>query len=212
MMNGLTIAVGAVGLIAATATTWQTDDPTGRPATQIVNDVAVSRGGVPANGYAETGSGDTVVDCTQPSPAAVSADIYGCAPTAADADVCWPAQPRTDLLCMDDPWTKHLHRVHARGSLPAVTPRALPKPVGLLLDDGTHCRLRNGGAWNGRNDGYLGAYRCDADGFVLALVNTEPVDRSTPLWTVKVGDLPGAGQPAQPPVDHSVTTAWFAGS
>jgi hypothetical protein len=179
--------------------------------TQIINEIAVNSSGQPANGYHETTgpTPDRAAECNEPSPAAVSNNIYGCAPSAYSADVCWPASG-LDLLCMNDPWAKEVHRIHVPAPLNPVTAPVAPQPVALLLDDGTHCRIRNGGSWSGRDDGYLGAYRCDPNEAVLTRPNSEPIDRSTPLWTVKLGDLPGFGQPAQPPATHSVVTAWFA--
>lgn len=179
--------------------------------TEIINEIAVSSNGRRANGYHEsTGpTPDRAAECNEPSPAAVSNDIYSCAPSAYGADVCWPAAG-LDLLCMGDPWTKEVHRIHVAAPLDPVNPPAAPQPVALILDDGTHCRLRNGGSWGGRDDGYVGAYRCDARAAVLTRPDSEPIDRSAPLWTVMLGDLPGLGQPAQPPTTHSVVAAWFA--
>jgi hypothetical protein len=85
--------------------------------------------------------------------------------------------------------------------------------VALLLSDGNRCRLRNGGAWNGRDDGYNGAYRCGGD--VAVLVQQDglggPIDRSSPVWTVKLGKLGPPGAALPPPVTVKVVTAWFAG-
>jgi hypothetical protein len=181
-------------------------------ATQILNEVAVNSSGQPINGYHEINTGGSTqhtVDCTEPSPAAVSDNIYSCAPTAASADVCWPTSG-LDLLCMNDPWAKELHRVRASAPLPPVSPRDRPIPVALLLDDGTHCRLRNGGAWGYRYDDLRGFYNCGLPLAVLAPMNTDPIDRSSAVWTVKVGP-DGARDPSSPPpVTHPVITAWFA--
>ncbi|WP_124713993.1 hypothetical protein [Mycolicibacterium nivoides] len=184
----------------------------GMTPTRIVNEIAVDSSGRPANGYRESADAvpDRAAECDEPSPAAVSDNIYGCAPSAYAADVCWPAAD-LDLLCMNDPWAKEVHRIHVAAPLAPVTAPVAPQPVALLLDDGTHCRLRNGGSWGGRDDGYVGAYRCDANQVALTRVDSEPIDRSTSSWTVELGDLPGFGQPAQPPAAHSVVTAWFAG-
>jgi hypothetical protein len=183
-------------------------------ATDIVNEVAVNASGQPVNGYHET-TGDQPVpdqaDCNEASPAAVSKDIYRCSPAAYGADVCWPASG-LELLCMNDPWAKELHRIRARGALPQVSPPDVPQPVALLLDDGTHCRLRNGGAWGYRYDGLRGFYGCgDHPGLdVLAPMNADPIDRSSPVWTVKVGADEARDPSSPPPVTHRVQTAWFA--
>ena len=149
--------------------------------TRIVDEIAVDSSGRPVNGYHESTDGvpDRAAECDEPSPAAVGDNIYGCAPSAYSADVCWPAAD-LDLLCMNDPWAKGVHRTHVAAALDPVTAPVAPQPVALLLDDGTHCRLRNGGSWGGRDGGYVGAYRCDANQVVLARPAAEPVDRSTP--------------------------------
>jgi hypothetical protein len=189
--------------------------PTSAPpaATQIVTAVAIVNG-QPANGYRGApplGNVNDVFACMA-SPAAVANGIYRCAPSAADADVCWPSTPGT-LLCVDNPWDHRLFRVTYTESLPSVQSSTTPVPFALLLDDGTRCRLRNGGAWGGRDDGLYGAYGCYGDDrVVLEGADTPTPDRSQPLWTVKVGPLGGLNTHFPPPETHTVTTAWFAGN
>jgi hypothetical protein len=185
------------------------------PPTQVITDVAVDAAGQPINGYREMSSQGNVAQvnqCPTSSPAAVSNDIYQCYPTAAGADVCWPAGPGS-LLCANDPWARELHRVQYPGVLPDVSPPATPEPFALVLDDGTRCRLRNGGAWGAGPDGYVGAYGCEppAKFDVLGLPNASAIDRSAPVWTVKVGVLGTPGTPLPPPQTRNVTTAWLAG-
>ena len=62
-------------------------------ATQIINEVTANSTGQAINGYRETnssGSTGNQVDCREPSPVAVSTNFYYGAPTAAEADLCWP--------------------------------------------------------------------------------------------------------------------------
>jgi hypothetical protein len=188
--------------------------------TRVVAEVAVDADGHPVNGYRvvpasrDPGSITDVVGCDA-SRAAIGDNIYACSPSAAGADVCWPAGQRS-LLCLDDPWAKTLRRVVHRGPLPNVHPSATPAPFALLLDDGTRCRLRNGGAWGGRDDGLVGAYGCpDESPAVLVAVTSNPgasaIDRSQALWTVKVGPLGAGDVHFPPPQTRTVTTAWFAG-
>jgi hypothetical protein len=186
--------------------------------TQVITAVPVGPNGQPVNGYQElpsAGNVTSVSDCTTPSLSAMADDIYSCSPSAAAADTCWPSTPGS-LLCLDDPWNKQLHRVAYPGPLPHVQPPAITDPIALLLDDGSRCRLRNGGAWGGRDDGFVGVYGCgDSDTAVLWLPSQGPgtcVDRSTPAWTVKVGQLGTPTEHFPPPQTHTVTTAWFAGS
>jgi hypothetical protein len=170
--------------------------------------------GQPANRYREGPSSpdgtSKVFECNA-SPAAVDSNIYKCFPSVADADVCWPSTPGT-LLCLYSPWDKRLDRKFYTDTLPAAAPPSLPQPFALLLDDGTQCRLRNGGAWVVRNDGYLGAYGCPSDkpAVLIPAPGAPAIDRSHPLWTVKVGPLGFENFP--PPETHTVTTAWFAGN
>ena len=176
-------------------------------ATQVITAVAIVNG-QPANGYLEvpsvpSSSRITDVFACDASPAAVDSGIYRCAPSAAAAGVCWPSNAGT-LLCGDDPWTRELHRVVYTDTLPAVQPPATPLPFALLLDDGTECRLRNGGAWGGRDDGLYPAYGCSSPGQNIAVLEgtTVPaVDHAHPMWTVKVGGF-GTGHFPPPQTAH----------
>lgn len=183
------------------------------PPTQAITTVAVGPSGQPINGYQEApapGNVTAVSDCSTPSPSAVANNIYYCSPSAADAGTCWVSTPGS-LLCVDNPWDKRLHRVTYDGQLPPVQAPALADPFALVLDGGTRCLFRNGGAWGGRDDGYVGVYDC-GDLVVLWLPSQGAgtcIDRSAPVWTVKIGQL---GTPTvSPPQTRAVTAAWFAG-
>lgn len=213
-------ATVAAGVAATAAVCWPAAlvraDP---PPTEVVTTVAVGPDGQPINGYQEAppqGNVTTVDQCTTPSPSAVAGDIYYCSPSAADAGTCWPATPGS-LLCVDNPWDMRLHRVGYGGPLPPVQPVATPDPFALDLVDGTRCLLRNGGAWGGRDDGYVGVYGCgepDAHLAVLWLPSEGAgtcIDRAAPVWTVKVGQVGTSSTPFPPPQTRAVRTAWFAG-
>ncbi|WAC93894.1 hypothetical protein [Mycobacterium sp. Aquia_213] len=186
------------------------------PPTQQITTVAVGSKGQAVNGFHETPpQGNVVVEGCTASPSAVADDVYACSPSAAGAGTCWPSTPGS-LLCVDDPWDQRLHRVSYNGQLPSAQPPALPEPYALVLDDGTRCSLRNGGAWGGRDDGYVGGYWCGDGGahlVVLCLPTTQTCvdDRSGPTWTVKVGQLGAPGAHFPPPQTRAVTSAWFAG-
>ncbi|MBY0442260.1 MAG: hypothetical protein K2Q25_09025 [Mycobacteriaceae bacterium] len=192
------------------------ETPAAAGATQLSTVVAVDSSGQPVNGYRDITQDQPLpepADCTEPSPAAVSANIYRCWPAYYSADVCWPASG-LDLLCLDDPWAKQLHRIRVRAALAPVRPPTLAKPVALLLDDGTRCRLRNGGAWGHRYDDLQAFYGCTANPglMVLAPVDADPIDRSSPAWTVKIGAGVAQDRSSPEPVIHRVQTAWFAGT
>ncbi|WP_310773644.1 serine/threonine-protein kinase [Mycobacterium sp. Z3061] len=203
----------------STSSAPEAPPPAGAPpsaapsATKVITVVAVVNGQA-ANGYREVsspGNAQQAVFGCSASPAAVHLGIYKCYPSVANADICWPSTPGT-LLCLDNPWDKRLYRKLYTDMLPPATKPSAPEPFALLLDDGTQCRLRNGGAWTVRNDGYLGAYGCpdEKPAVLIAAPGAEPVDRSQPLWTVKIGPLGFENFPA--PQTHAVTTAWFAGN
>ena len=91
---------------------------------------------------------------------------------------------------------------------PAGTADCHPGPVRADLDEGTRC---DGGAR--RADGYEGAYSCsgtDAHLAVLWLPSQGAgscIDRASPAWTVKIGQLGTPAHPASapdPPGDGSV--------
>ncbi|WP_232006633.1 hypothetical protein [Mycobacterium sp. 1245805.9] len=188
------------------------------PATQQITVMAGGPGGQPINGYKETPPEGNVVtvECSEPSPSAVADNVYSCSPSAAGAGTCWPSTPGS-LLCVDNPWDKRMHRVNYTGSLPPVQPTATPDPFALTLDDGTHCLLRNGGAWGVRADGYEGAYSCSGTVAHLAVLWLPSqgagscIDRSSAAWTVKVGQLGTPDSALPPPQTRAVTEAWFAG-
>jgi hypothetical protein len=111
-----------------------------------------------------------------------------------------------------------MHRVTYGGSLPPVQAPATPDPFALTLDDGTQCLFRNGGAWGGRADGYVGVYGCGPHGGGPLSVLWQPsqgpgtcIDRSSAAWTVKVGQLGAPDAVLPPPQTRTVTEAWFAG-
>ena len=208
------VAVLTSALLSATGSAIA--DP---PPTQAITTVAIGPSGQPINGYREAPSQSNVTavsECTTPSPSAVADNVYYCSPSAADAGTCWPSAPGS-LLCVDNPWDMRVHRVTYGGALPPVRPTPTPDPFAMVLDDGTRCLLRNGGAWGGRDDGYVGVYGCgdpSANLAVLWLPSQGPgtcIDRSAPVWTVNVGQLgtPATHFPA--PQTRAVAAAWFAG-
>ncbi len=190
------------------------------PATQVITVVAGGSDGQTRNGYhvaAGPSNVGQVSGCSDSSQAAAADNVYSCAPSAADAGTCWPSTPGS-LLCVDNPWDRQLHRVTYSGQLSPVHAPATPDPFALTLDDGTRCLLRNGGAWGGRADGYVGLYGCGADGGENPAVLWLPgqgagscIDRSSPAWTVKVGRLGSPDAVLPPPQTRTVNQAWLAG-
>jgi hypothetical protein len=186
-------------------------------ATESVTVVAVANG-APVNGYnvINRQPSPNLSACPGPSPAAVGNDIYACEPDQALAQVCWPASG--SLLCAVDPWNKQLRRFPAPGALPPVSPPATPMPFALLLDDESTCVLAGGVDWGGRRDGLVPAYICSPQALSRGVL-LEPgqdlgsaIDRSGPVWIVRVGALGPRGASFEAPRRYTVTTAWFAGN
>jgi hypothetical protein len=218
-MDALRVVAAPIAIAAVTVFRAAGPASADPPPTKVITTIAVGSKGQAVNGYHEAppdGNVTVVNDCTDPSPSAMAANVYACSPSAAGAATCRPSTPGS-LLCVDNPWDEQLHRVSYRGHLSPVQPTASPAPFALALDDGTHCLLRNGGAWGGRDDGYVGAYGCGSSGAnpaVLALPGQgdgSGIDRSGAVWTVKVGQLGAPDAHFSPPQTHAVTSAWFAG-
>ncbi|WP_326834886.1 hypothetical protein VSH64_08150 [Amycolatopsis rhabdoformis] len=187
-----------------------------QPKTTVVTVKPVARNGTLAPGWTVADDGESV-DCgtpASPSPAATGRDIVTCSPTAASADVCWTQQDRISLLCGWDPWTRTLHRNTAEAPVTPVAASSSPVPWALELVDGTKCRLRNGGAWPGRSDDYVGAYSCDEGRGELAVLanSADLIDKSTPMWTVPVGVLDDKASGSPPPRTVGIRVAYFASS
>lgn len=215
-MDALRVVAAPIAVLALTLLPGASAsaDP---PPTQVITTIAVGSQGQAVNGYRETppeGNVPIVNDCSTASPSAVADNVYACSPSAAGAATCWPSTPGSQL-CVDNPWDKVLHRVAYTGQLPPVQHPASPDPFALVLDDGTRCLLRNGGSWGGRDDGYVGAYGCGNSGInpaVLCPPNQQScVDRSGPVWTVKVGQLGAPDAHFPPPQTHAVASAWLGG-
>jgi hypothetical protein len=188
--------------------------PTTKPATKIVRLAPVDKSSAPKTGYVVE-QGQTDVDSCVASPAG-GKDVTSCSPSAAGADVCWVTSDRISMLCGTYPWEKKLIKVKSTTPIKGLTPVADPSPWALVLANGTKCRLRNGGSWGGRADGFVGAYFCDRGEKEFVLVNpytTEPtIKKVDPLWTVRVGPLGDPEASFPPPAAVAVTTAYFAGT
>ncbi|MFE0028130.1 hypothetical protein [Amycolatopsis sp. NPDC059021] len=181
--------------------------------TKVVTVVPVDRDISAQRGYAVTPGYNGVDSCTS-SYASVGRDVVSCSPSAAGADVCWVKADRLTMLCGGMPWEKALMAVTASSPVARVPVARDPQPWGLELSDGAHCRLRNGGSWGGRSDGFVGAYFCDRPNeYVLGKQDPTPVvNKAAPTWTVLVGDLQNPDSVLPPPKRVRVLIAYFAGA
>ena len=185
--------------------------------TQVSTLRPFARGGGAAAGWTIDGddAGVAQIDCTaaQPSPSAVDDGILYCTPAAAAADTCYVAPRTNDALCLVDPFSRRVaHYTTKPNSDYNVDHPMDPQPLGLQLDDGTQCRLRNGGAWTrqSQHPDYVGYYTCgsgSSSSAVWAAPNSQTagIDTSSNTWTVQVGTSDGALQ------QHTVSEAYLVG-
>ncbi|ADP80191.1 hypothetical protein FraEuI1c_2152 [Pseudofrankia inefficax] len=172
-------------------------------ATRLINLAPVDQRGHATSGWSIDRNDDdpnAPIDCgdtsqAYPSPAAASGDIYSCAPSAAEADACWPTAQARQMLCLRDPYSPVLTALTAQALVAKVSAPRDPVPLGLRLANGDQCRLRDGGAWGSppQHPDYVGYYSCASHGIVWAPQesSTGGIDRTTKRWTVLVGGETG---------------------
>lgn len=89
------------------------------------------------------------IDCSfgEPSPYDVGSSVRWCGGTADSGDACWPSTDSNHVLCVRNPFEQVIDLVSARGLNTPRSEATRPySPMGLMLDNGLHCRARIGGA------------------------------------------------------------------
>lgn len=172
----------------------------------------VTAKGYPAPGFTVVPESGVQVLCgppVDPSPGAVDGDILECSPSAEYAVACWPSHRAGYVLCLRDPWSKTLAEI-AAVAVPKVAAPAKPRPLAMMLSNGTRCDFRNGGAWNSLegHPGWYGTYSCASDQAVWGQGSESGIDTAHPQWTVSTAPLGGNG----PLVMRTVATAYFVGT
>lgn len=183
--------------------------------TEVVAVSAVDSSGEPLPGWTPQNPARTVIDCRYPYPAAssTSIDIVQCGSTVDGAHTCWIADDRRSLTCAIDVWDEKFLQYRVASPLASVPAATDPQPEWIELDDGTRCSMRHGGAWGGRADGLVGMYSCSGTSSVVLTGRDGPgIDRSTPKWTVEVGELGDPDEQFPPPTTQGVVRAYFAAS
>jgi hypothetical protein len=170
-----------------------------KPATQRVVIRPVTATGRLAEGFTAVPGTQGPAECTgtsgPASPAAVDGGIVECSPAFLDAVACWRASTARSVLCYRDPWSTQLTLLPTDGPVAAAAALRTPSPLGLLLADGTRCWLRIGGAWS-RLDGHpelFGTYGCQNQIAVWGRADADGIDRSGPVWTVRLAPMSGHG-------------------
>jgi len=173
------------------------------PGTSIRNLAPVTSDGEVASGWSVVDGTDAGgVDCSfnTASPAAKKGNIYFCSPHAAMADACWVEAGNNSMLCLSNPMSRKVVRLWMEGMSGAALPSGpaeygdTPLPIRLDLDNGTRCRLRNGGSWGIQeiNPDLVGFYTCDNSEAVWAKRGSGTgIDQSGKTWTVRTGNESG---------------------
>lgn len=238
LVSGLSAVVnGAVGVADGlsdidgyqiTITAAPVEDPTQK----IVIDPFTKKGLAPG-WKLDGGLSDSsyIIDCSpdRGSPHAVGAGTHACGGTASAANACW-----TSKFDVNEVWCLNALDINDRTlrAYPAADPvnentaaPAVPEPLFLELSDGSTWWFRIGGAWGGRADDLVGAYGCmnkkgvcgaprpaGTDGSVILVPQrggVATVDRSEPVWKVRVGLLGDPNTDYPNPKWMGVTKAWF---
>jgi hypothetical protein len=186
------------------------------PATKRVVIRPVDQAGQPAPGFTVTNDTKRFFGCapagkSEASSVAVNANIMWCGSSADYAVACWQAADPSHALCFRDPWSREIAESSmTTANPPGTTPLSQPHPMGLLLSDGDHCRIRNGGAWRSpvTHPTWVGYYFCTKNHSIYGPKASEGdgIDHSTPIWTVHVGSGQG------PLSVLRVVTAYYVGT
>lgn len=139
---------------------------------------------------------------TESIPGVLDDGLYWCSGSSGmNQGVCAPAAQQRFLLCVTDPFTKKLLLLAPSEPIPtSVQPMSPAVPFGLILADGTRCTYRGISGSSPPNSSAPAAhprYTC-GNGPDAPLVwsdgtATDPIDRTGPSWTVRVG--PPGGSP-----------------
>lgn len=207
----LQAAVHQIGLVQDAST----------PATTTTKITPVTIDGTPVSGWTVAPLDDPVqcaaYGTAYPSSESLDDNVYNCSPSAASADVCWPAADPLLVYCLIDPFGTTLTSHPADGPLPPVAKETkYVTPVGLFLSNGLQCRARNGGSWSSpvSHPGWAGWFSCgrgdpSTDNVVVWAPpgSTSGINESAKTWKVYVG----ADDGSDPITTVTVTKALFVG-
>lgn len=153
----------------------------------------------------DRGISDNTIYCGDESAlSAVDNGVFYCSPNAAAAHSCWPSPNPMQVLCLMDPFESTLTPMALDQPLGSAAAPGDPTPLGLVLEDGTSCTLRHGGAWGSRGDLYP-VYGCDREDLIWT-DSSDPIDKSNNDWQVLVGAYEG------PLRNAKVTKAYYVGN
>lgn len=217
-------AVLSMALVGATAATGATASPltataggAAHAATRSLIIRPVTSAGKPAAGFTVKVQHGESIDCSAPpfpSPGAVDRNIEECSPSAAYAIACWKAAQAHQALCIRNPSSHRVYRIGLTSSFAktAAVKARLRAPLLIVLNDGTRCTIRDGGAWSALkgHPNWFGSYSCTRHGVVWSPPKSTHfgINESSASWTVHTGSATGTGKLT---VRH-VKRAYFVGT
>lgn len=150
---------------------------------------------------------------------ALNNGMYTCFPSVVGADACWASPKYTGrVLCLESPWSRSLRPLAVRALPVSTRAPKRPQPLAMELEDGTRWLLKTSGTYPSRKDKLLGIYLCankkcssKVTGKDLAILSSggPGVNRSKPVWTVRVGEVGSYDDDFPAPKRHKVKKAWF---
>ncbi|HEY7051572.1 MAG TPA: hypothetical protein VH496_05470 [Mycobacterium sp.] len=157
-----------------------------------------AKGNTSAGWTVDTSRRESPIDCSygSPSPYDMTDGVRYCGASADAGDACWPKPKEAAVLCLVEPFSKVLNLISANGlSTPRKPLEKDAVPMGLVLDDGTECRARNGGAWSSPEEhpDWVGYYSCDSPGGFNAVWGPRGsgITKGSDGWAVYVGPSDG---------------------
>ncbi len=199
--------LAAVTIVAAVAALGVVYHGVNRPDVIVLEPVD-AQGNIQSGWVQDSNRSGDRIDCSFGSASRYdkTAGVRSCGGTADSGDACWTAGDAEHVLCLTDPFSNVVYLVGAQGlGTPRKSLTEDPAPFALLLDDGTQCRARIGGAWSSQQErpDWVGHYGCD-DSAVWGPPG-EGIKKGFGGWTVEVGPADGHL------TTRKVTKAYFVG-
>lgn len=164
-------------------------------ATRVAAFTAVRPVGVPLPGFSVEDTGRTVMECTRWNPSQLGPAPSSCQPNSLAAYLCWDSPG--SVLCLADALDTTLRRYGLTSSVkPPANASMDGVPTRLTLSSGERCGIRLGSD-QGQEPihpslrGLTVAFYCGTDGLMVWGPQTwqrreEVIDKSTPVWSVRV--------------------------
>ena len=143
-------------------------------------------------------------------------DILECGISADQLPVCYPNGNRENktAYCASDPEEKIIYEIPIDENIQRYDPELPVQPWKLVLENGTKCTIRTGGAWGSASDGRIGTYLCDSNNEVILSFPGDPfkhgIDQNDKVWFAQLGSIGLPNSDLSPPHFVGIKTAYFA--